>query len=184
MWYTKCYVCLPSKSSQHNYQESHFIEEKTRSIAKCFFAVVYCDIFIKTSWKEVFVLIAFIIHNVNSSLFFYDHHYSVIFEHPTFLDRGNSLEQTNVISCFLVGVQCMIFSLVTQENLGKKSACSKEDLYQIYRFSCSTTALRKTGRIRLLLIWTTCRFRWQCCPAAPRTESNVNLVHLNDESEC
>ena len=84
--------------------------------------------------------------------FFYDHHYSVIFEHPTFLDRGNSLEQNNVISCFLVGVQCMIFSLVTQENLGKKSACCKEDLYQIYRFSCSTTALRKTGRIRLLLI--------------------------------
>lgn len=64
--------------------------------------------------------------------FFYDCHYSVIFEHPTFLDRGNSLEQNNVISCFLVGVQCMIFSLVTQENLGKKSACSKEDLYQIY----------------------------------------------------
>ena len=66
MWHTNCYVCLPSKSSQHNYQESHFIEEKTRSIAKCFFAVVYCDICIKTSWKEVFVLITFIFHNVNS----------------------------------------------------------------------------------------------------------------------
>ena len=62
----------------------------------------------------MFVLITFIIHNVNGSLFFYDHHYSVIFEHPTFLDRGNSLEQNNVISCFLVGVQCMIFSLVTK----------------------------------------------------------------------
>ena len=46
----------------------------------------------------------------------------------------------------------MIFHLVTQENLGKKSGSSKEDLYQIYRFSYSTTALRKTGRIRLLLI--------------------------------
>ena len=56
--------------------------------------------------------------------YFYGHHSLLMFKQFQVLDRGNSLYQNDV----LVKVQCMIFCLVTQENLGKKAACSKKGL--------------------------------------------------------